>query len=1199
MLAAAACSSMLGKESGNAEDGLGIEEPSVHEGPVNVTTNSQSPSLSKGLVKEECVNISDTFTGVTSSCETTALAGEFAATPSADCTSEKVENIEKCIKEPFHEDGTPNMSSDVSSMRDDDVAGSQNLQCQDHRLHWDLNVVMDAWDQPFHDQNVQTSDHDLLNEHESPICEIEKKLLHYEPRKSLDRISEGNSRIQVDNRNDISQSVSLCEMSVQSECKNVPSSLGNAGISDQPSLFKCVNETLPVLKRDNKPTGESINFDLAALFTHQSNHPVPDRTCAAVTNNTRASVIDTQVRVTHQPNLGIENELTLKSMMPDKPFDDRRLSLKDEENCAHIYMTSQVNNDAVLEKLQKENDHPQSKQEFNVTASTKANNDNFFMNGSGKVEVDFHLSTKEVKIASAEHFEEKFVSDAADPCSTHATEAAGKLQDDNDSQYEDGELREPSRHLWEEYDAVNEKSEPVDYVCDKSIYSVTAADHCDSELGQTRRIQHHDAGNVDVISSSRGVAIVHDPETDRLIAEDNDHGKDENVLKLVHSGDEKMKGPATSEMLDSNRMSLAPVARVGDDCEGKGRIYDLATRPPDPEDTNTRIGSRLFGRALMSENEGQCGHDRSFREDQTVNRSKLDGVAARWDRGSNYMKSSESVRYPMQSQPRAHPANNWHGSSDVRRGIKRNFSPTYNTHARQLDEREDTVAKEDRDGTLSTVSYLSHPPTNDESIADANAAGNFQPNHKLHGGLGSDRMMNRGRFIRYGRQMDHGSAGRGRYHGPSPDDSFQSSLKYRRPLSQRDSSFSPNERSRSPDPRVFTRVRSAADPRVSPRGRSAGGDSGGPYVRYKSRSPNFRSEARTPRMRSPPNHQRFGADRMTGFRSFQRDHGSPPSRWINNRKDDLGHLNYKQRPMLDESPNRNRMRSDRTDHLEFVRNPKPDPCYRQNTGRFSEMDAASRPHRLEENYDNRRQFGPINTARRGYEDGIPKRLHNGDDGFVSMNRDVGEFNGRGNRDIGRGNRDIDNRNGDMPRKFRRDTNFMYDRDGKFGSNSKQFGFGGMDSSRNMKSGEPYRSVNPGRFNEMDGAGRGQRYVDRHDERRRPFSTVYLPRRGEMEGIGRRLSHDVDDNNPGRRLNHDVDNLPGRRISHDVDDNLPGRRISHDVDDNLPVLQSSCNDDTTDSHGRNQRGIVGRMDDLPNRQREEQHIDLSGQEKKVT
>jgi len=236
---------------------------------------------------------------------------------------------------------------------------------------------------------------------------------------------------------------------------------------------------------------------------------------------------------------------------------------------------------------------------------------------------------------------------------------------------------------------------------------------------------------------------------------------------------------------------------------------------------------------------------------------------------------------------------------------------------------------------------------------------------------------------------------------------------------------------------------------------------------------------------------------------------------------------------LERSPGRIRLGGDRAGIFDPPRTLK---C----NGYRTADDASSRGPRYEENYEGRRKhYGPLRPARRSYEDNMAGRLHQDiDDGFSLpksvRDRDFSDFQGRGFRGI-------DSRINDLPRRFRGEQHsFMCEQGGKFNSNSKQFGVDDMDSSRNLKSEEQYRSSHAGRFTNMDGFNRGCRY-DNFD-RRKLYDPPNLMKRCDTDGLEMRLNHNLDERFP------DASDFCGRPMrSFDVRTGSLSTRLREDKD----------------------------------------------------
>ncbi|KAJ4952943.1 hypothetical protein NE237_029775 [Protea cynaroides] len=355
------------------------------------------------------------------------------------------------------------------------------------------------------------------------------------------------------------------------------------------------------------------------------------------------------------------------------------------------------------------------------------------------------------------------------------------------------------------------------------------------------------------------------------------------------------------------------------------------------------------------------------------------------------------------------------------------------------------------EGLRHTLARRGSPSERDEALGvhmELGPGGEMSPDRSIPVG--------RGRSGRFGPRMV-GSALRERYQGPAPDDT---SLRIQHLLITRERSYSPIQRREAPHmPRSHTNSPSRSRTRSphgwpSPRGRNGCGNGNGPVLRHHSRSPpNFRSEARMERVRSPRRRPGYLADHVAGFAPTSRIRGSPQhsSRWVENRKDTVDHFReygYKQRPSVSERrlPGRFIPRGHRFDRGGSMGRSKPDEYYRPiHPGRFPQMLGAGSGSRYDVSDDDRRKhghrYGFVHPMRRYDTDGPVKRFcYDVEDGFAahdSHNKEPTEFHGRGSpKTFDRG---IDSRLGDAPRRSREEKgHFRYGRDWKYNS-SKSFG----------------------------------------------------------------------------------------------------------------------------------------------------------------
>ncbi|KAL5989039.1 hypothetical protein ACLOJK_027141 [Asimina triloba] len=501
----------------------------------------------------------------------------------------------------------------------------------------------------------------------------------------------------------------------------------------------------------------------------------------------------------------------------------------------------------------------------------------------------------------------------------------------------------------------------------------------------------------------------------------------------------------------------------------------------------------MSNRELSSRIEGPRSTDTSFRKDkiyvQGSRQQELDDSSLRSERDAGLGRSIGRGGSSGHIRGRGRGSDHWLDSSGGNWGQKRHHSTVYydsgdfaapkNVAAVAAAKLESNGFLVAHDGTIVKSGGVGSVGRLQRRLADASSqsmhhtlAGRGSPTERdgtLRFGVparhapiresSQDRSISagRGRSGRYGPRV-FASGHRERYNGHMPDDDLDSSLPMQHHMSRRERSFSPisrrafhlscshaksRSRSRTRSPHMWT----------SPRGRSGGGMNGGAGFRHHSRSPpNFRSEVRMERIRSPDRRQRF-ASHMVGFVSASRNHGSPShsSRWVEDKKDAPDHFrqhDYKRSSASERSPPA-RVLSHGL-RFEMMGSPgrlKPEEYNRNlHSGRFPEF-VVGRGLRHHGSDDDRRKhgerYGMIQSVRHHDIDGDVKRFrYDMEDGLRlhhSRTKNASEFTGRGGspKDYGR---DIDSRLANEPRRTREEKgHFKYDRDGKQTANFKTFG----------------------------------------------------------------------------------------------------------------------------------------------------------------
>lgn len=408
----------------------------------------------------------------------------------------------------------------------------------------------------------------------------------------------------------------------------------------------------------------------------------------------------------------------------------------------------------------------------------------------------------------------------------------------------------------------------------------------------------------------------------------------------------------------------------------------------------------------------------------------------RSERDPGYGESQGRGRYNQHVHARGQGSDHWVNSAESQRCLKRYHSPNYHgpTSFRRPGPENGSFGRQ----KIVASSFGVHRHlTRSGSPVDRDEAFRLRLGFRPSRELSPSRCvtLGRGRSLRYGSRVDERGF-RGRYHGCS-----ETSLNHSHPSAKRERSFSPNER------RGEDRAHKSLSKSPS-RSRTCFPDSGNPNLKHQSKSPNFRSEARVARGKSPHHRSGFLGDRVVGFRTMHRSHGSPPhnSRWIGDWKDGVVHLreqglNQRTSVLDRRSPGKFGPCDDRfnVDSLRNYRYVQP--------GRFTEMDGVGRGRVRYEGSDETREkhscrFGPFPPAKRYGMDSVVKPFrYNLDDGFVkariSRYGDASDFHGRVRpKEL---SRSIESRIGEAPRRYREERDpYTYQRDGKYNVNPKSF-----------------------------------------------------------------------------------------------------------------------------------------------------------------
>ncbi|XP_030947251.1 uncharacterized protein LOC115971460 isoform X1 [Quercus lobata] len=653
------------------------------------------------------------------------------------------------------------------------------------------------------------------------------------------------------------------------------------------------------------------------------------------------------------------------------------------------------------------------------------------------------------KVSPEEPLVNNYVSDVChDDGHLAGIEKTSEPDMDYDSQYEDGEVRESISHTWEDYDGEDVEAEHVDYGSDNTntlscegdqvmkntlessfqphpsvslLTEVTKAGSGKESTVKTTtpylrgQFTGKDASNVvgtsDSMDNKPGVS------TSKVTRIDETDARGDDMRKAIQSAsiNFKMSGWEQSEC-HKNFSDTETGVRDGSSWK---KIDGDCVDGFDAEDTEARMAeSGVFKRDLRSRIEVRPSRDMLFGKDrlslQGSRFSDADGLTPRFERESGSAEFFGRGRYSRHAYNRDLGGDRWVDPSESYRGQKRHHSPNY--HA-TMNFRH-VVSENGSHRSLRSRS----PVGRDEAFGmrvDVRPAREISPYRRM--------TLGRGRSVRYVPQVD-GRGPRGRY-GPLPGNFRDSSFNHSHPPTRRERSFSPIERRGNTHAHQFCT-------KSPSRSRTRSPISGNSGFRQRSKSPNFRSEIRMQRQRSPYQRPGFLADHVVGFRSMRRGRGSPPhnSRWIGDRREGVGHFRehgYNQRTSVIDR------RFDQHDRFELVDAPRSyRPLY---SGRLSDMDGVGRGSlRYGGNNDERRKhvykYRSGNVGVRNDMDEPIKRIRYNVEGFVaarnSRYQDNDDFHSRGNpKDFNRGG--IDSRIGDIPRRSGEGGPYEYQREGKY------------------------------------------------------------------------------------------------------------------------------------------------------------------------
>ncbi|XP_077245487.1 uncharacterized protein LOC143885280 isoform X2 [Tasmannia lanceolata] len=579
---------------------------------------------------------------------------------------------------------------------------------------------------------------------------------------------------------------------------------------------------------------------------------------------------------------------------------------------------------------------------------------------------------------------------------------ASDLRADSDSQYEEGEFREPVMPSWEDNEGEEGDAEHIDYGSDDRDTDIFEAArdydvHSDGDL----------VGQKDEQKTGFQPCVRGSLESDHS---DIGSGKQDAIKGVGNISSGQFGGKDGHENLRVN-VEVARELGAFDDEESSTAVRNrTGFHLSDAGKSLRRVSGSTPSKALPSLIEGPKYSVGSHRKDNVyVQGSRFDNL----DDSSQRVERDGSV---VHMHGRGRGVDHCFGVGPVRRVHKQYENASSQRLQRSLTAR--------------------GSPKNKDGASDFGMQFGFRPLGKV----GPDRSISigRGRSGRYGPRII-GTGHRERNNGPVSDDSFDSSLTTQHHLARRERSFCPFPRRAALHPsRSCTKSRSRSRTRSphmwpSPRGRSGDGMSGAPGLRRYSTSLNLRSEARMERVRSPPQRPDF-AEHLLGF-------VSPPHAY------QFREHVYKRSSISERSPpGRGFSRNPMSDLVDSPGRLNSDDYYKpKHSDRFLEFGVGRGP-RHDGNDNDRRKHGDryrmVHPMQHHDINSDVKRFkYDVEDGFTLHNTDAKkdlDFHGRRSpRDRRRG---IAGRLGNAPRRAREEREyFRYGREEKDITNFNAFG----------------------------------------------------------------------------------------------------------------------------------------------------------------
>ncbi|KAI7745171.1 hypothetical protein M8C21_018137, partial [Ambrosia artemisiifolia] len=890
ILAAAACSNSLGAETDQCEGSRVLSS-------VNLAV-PESVEFNENNVKKE----PDSHTSTTpSNIEESTVNNSSLDAPLASAVSETIQ--------------------------EQDV---QKSPARDVRFSWDLNTVMDAWEEPSVNEHVISAS-DAATENATKSVEEKKGAYTNDSSGNipveLKNLSHESKELKVEKREPLTHDFEIAQSSVVVKKENMHDKHTDSVSDDIPGTFS---------KWANLSGQSSGGFDSAQAVNTKLSMDCSIPPGFDNRFNLHAS----------KENVGLatEHELSLDTAtcMKNEPHQSGVSSNKvDDEDMTKMELTSTV---VATEDMV-------NKEETEQPAAVSSMHDP----SHSDADIPFGYDNSQSDNRAASGIEKD------------------KVDEGFDSQYEDGELRESTINAWKGYGLIEGQNEyDMNKIEDGLAPSIVDANETSSQ---------------NVHANSTAV----EGSTELGTGKEADLTPSAVLTEKLHSGDAALSGSKPNDIIDQEKsgrqdfvqqhaarqsdewkMNVSGWDRLPEDYKTNSnnfaRTRNFTARKFsyreeqkdrfDTEDVEMKAeSSRFYRKESLTRIGGPSTRDVFLSRDrfqtQRCSSKDGDGLNSRLERESGALRSFGRGRYSPPNRPSGRGL--WNRSPERSREGGPSFHRSILEDSRAMDTMINDGGMELTDTGRHSGSYVprrhfrSRSPMNQEAI-EFRARLGLRPT----GDTGHDRFvsLSRGRgrgrsSMRYGSRLDDEGL-RGRYHGPTSDECDEFMTEYSHPFPRGRRCYSPIERRGTNN--SYQHHQSGSRSPSRPRTRSPIGNSG---FRRRSRSPVFRPDGRIRRPRSPT-YRDHPSDYNSGPRN---NNSSPPSsRWVS----------YKERPVFNRSPPPGRADGPPGERFSFYdssRKPKQNEYYRSgHSGRFSDVNEGGRGRpRYVSNDDDR----PNNSYRRG------------------------------------------------------------------------------------------------------------------------------------------------------------------------------------------------------------------------------------------